>query len=146
MLCPVCQKDMAVLEFNQIEMDFCLSCEGCWLDAGELGLVLTGTVDVPSDWRIEAGVRSRRRCPRCGGRMSAGPLPGTTVEVDVCDRQHGMWLDQGELRAVAEVRGRAGRTTALADFLGTLLQAKTRGFPGDSARRAGCEEKKGDQQ
>ena len=40
MLCPVCDNvDMFVLEFEQVEIDYCLGCRGVWLDSGELALI-----------------------------------------------------------------------------------------------------------
>jgi len=39
MLCPVCKVDMFVLEFEQVEIDFCYTCGGVWLDSGELEMI-----------------------------------------------------------------------------------------------------------
>jgi len=39
MLCPVCAKEMLVLEFELVEIDHCVECGGVWLDSGELGLI-----------------------------------------------------------------------------------------------------------
>ena len=38
MLCPVCRTQMLMLEFAQIEMDYCRECGGAWLDSGEAAL------------------------------------------------------------------------------------------------------------
>ncbi len=40
MNCPVCHDPMVVLEWDQAEVDHCLSCKGTWLDRGELELLL----------------------------------------------------------------------------------------------------------
>ena len=38
--CPVCkQSAMITLELNEVEIDYCMQCEGIWLDAGELGAI-----------------------------------------------------------------------------------------------------------
>ncbi len=42
--CPVCKEPMIVLEYADVEVDFCVACEGVWLDAGELEL-LFGSAD-----------------------------------------------------------------------------------------------------
>ncbi len=39
MLCPVCGKEMLVLEFELVEIDHCAECGGVWLDSGELALI-----------------------------------------------------------------------------------------------------------
>ncbi len=121
MNCPACNKEMVVLEWQHIELDFCLACEGCWLDAGELGLILTGRADLPEDWDIASRKKSRRKCPRCTAKMKAGKLPGTDVEVDVCGKQHGLWLDKGELEAVVKTRGREGQAQPLVEFVESVF-------------------------
>ncbi|OQW97140.1 MAG: hypothetical protein BWK77_02525 [Verrucomicrobia bacterium A1] len=122
--CPACKKPMAVLELENVEVDFCFACEGCWLDRGELGLILTGAPDVPEDLNLAGGKKSSRRCPRCNGRMRAGPAPGTDVEVDVCARHHGVWLDKGELQTIARERTGTQRANALADFVSNMFGGK----------------------
>ena len=115
---------MIILEFRNVEMDFCPSCEGCWLDRGELGLILTGTTDVPVDWKLAGEKKSKRRCPRCTGKMRAGALPGTDVEVDACVKQHGLWLDQGELQTVCRERGSRGAACSLTEFVASVFGGK----------------------
>lgn len=115
---------MIILEFRNVEMDFCPSCEGCWLDRGELGLIISGTPDLPREMDLPGGRKSPRRCPRCNGRMLAGTLPRTTVEVDVCGRQHGVWLDKGELQSIVKERGGEKAAEALAEFVTGVFGAK----------------------
>ena len=38
--CPVCKSAMIVLELDEVEIDYCTDCQGIWLDAGELELLL----------------------------------------------------------------------------------------------------------
>ena len=40
MKCPVCKEPTIVLELDEIEIDYCTSCGGIWLDAGELDLLI----------------------------------------------------------------------------------------------------------
>ncbi|MGB9693090.1 MAG: zf-TFIIB domain-containing protein, partial [Candidatus Sumerlaeaceae bacterium] len=35
-VCPVCDKPMVTLEWKGVEIDYCLACQGVWLDRGEL--------------------------------------------------------------------------------------------------------------
>ena len=37
--CPKCGTDLTERELHQVKVDFCPSCGGMWLDAGELDLV-----------------------------------------------------------------------------------------------------------
>ena len=107
---------MAVLEYHGVELDFCFSCKGCWLDAGELGLILHGAPDRPDDLKLDKASRGKRRCPRCGARMLVGCAPATGVEVDACPAGHGFWLDAGELEQIVKARGASGRAEAVAAF------------------------------
>ena len=40
MICPVCKYDMIVVEYHDIELDYCTGCKGVWFDSGELTLLL----------------------------------------------------------------------------------------------------------
>ena len=40
MICPVCKRDMIVIEYHDVELDYCTSCKGVWFDSGELELLL----------------------------------------------------------------------------------------------------------
>ena len=112
---------MVVIEFNGVELDFCPACEGCWLDEGELGLVVAGKTELPADWTRWASRASRRRCPHCGRRMRTGPLPGTDVEAEACGHRHGLWLDRGELQQIMKSPGAAAPVAALARHCGTIF-------------------------
>lgn len=101
MLCPVDKKPMMILEYNDVELDYCPVCEGVWLDQGELELILE-----MGDHKIDLShmpdsKKSNRCCPRCRKKMIEGKFPGTEVEVDVCTRDGGIWLDKGELVEIA---------------------------------------------
>ena len=40
MLCPVCKTGLAMSERSGIEIDYCPSCRGVWLDRGELDKII----------------------------------------------------------------------------------------------------------
>lgn len=40
MHCPKCGGDLVEIKFQHIEVDKCTSCEGIWLDPGELELII----------------------------------------------------------------------------------------------------------
>jgi Zn-finger nucleic acid-binding protein len=40
MKCPNCNEILLMMERNQIEIDYCPSCRGVWLDKGELDKML----------------------------------------------------------------------------------------------------------
>ncbi len=40
MLCPVCAVDLVITDRQGVEIDFCPSCRGVWLDRGELDKII----------------------------------------------------------------------------------------------------------
>ena len=40
MLCPRCSGELKIGERKGIEIDYCVSCRGIWLDAGELDKII----------------------------------------------------------------------------------------------------------
>jgi uncharacterized protein len=121
MLCPVCKKEMMILEYNEVELDYCPICEGIWLDQGELELMLE-----MGDQRIDLSditdsAKSKRRCPRCRKKMIKGHFPGTEVEVDICRRDGGLWLDKGELQKIAGSQSSAKTLEHVRTFFSDLF-------------------------
>ena len=112
MICPVCKKDTLVLEYKQIELDYCQICKGAWFDAGELELLLekgglkgatsflTHVINHPEAMTSE----KKHRCPICGKNMrkiKVGEESG--IMVDACGNGHGIWLDGGEATSLAKI-------------------------------------------
>ena len=115
MRCPVCNKDMIVVEYQDIELDNCLECRGVWFDSGELGLMLKISDAGDISEFIEGMKKSpdaktrekQRKCPICGKKMSkknAGDDSG--ILIDVCPDGDGLWFDGGEVVQFAEQLGK----------------------------------------
>ena len=106
MICPVCKYAMVVVEYHNIELDYCTSCKGVWFDSGELELLLKSQgLEEPKTFfagilNSQEAVSSEkeRKCPICGHKMKktkAGGQPG--ILIDVCRDRHGLWFDGGEV-------------------------------------------------
>ncbi len=105
MICANCGESMLALELEELEIDYCDNCGGIWLDSGELELAL-GEDRFREDQLIpvagEAGTaQGTRKCPICSRRMQIVKLPEGAIELDRCERGHGLWFDKGELLQVA---------------------------------------------
>jgi len=106
MICPVCKKDMMVIEYKKIELNCCNSCKGVWFDGGELELLLEagglkegkqalGDVLLLPDAQTS---EKKRRCPICTTNMKKVKIGGETgVMIDACIRHDGLWFDGGEV-------------------------------------------------
>ena len=50
MQCPVCQAELRMSERHNIEIDYCPTCRGIWLDRGELDKIIErATREMPSE-------------------------------------------------------------------------------------------------
>ena len=108
MNCPACKEPMIVLELDEVEIDYCVSCHGIWLDAGELEILLgdpDGRDAFLSSFLTEDSTGERpRKCPICDNRMKKVLCgePGA-IRIDRCPGGDGIWFDEGELEAVLEL-------------------------------------------
>jgi Zn-finger nucleic acid-binding protein len=130
MLCPVCNKEMLVLEFELVEIDHCAECGGVWLDSGELALIgkRAGALHGGLLAALESGqgvpdqARPKRRCPVCRKRLlrarADGPFDHTqgrpegtrmgsagNIQVEKCPRGDGLWFEAESLQTVIQAAG-----------------------------------------
>lgn len=100
MQCPVCKNSMVILELDKVEIDFCPSCKGIWLDSVELEL-LTGTLSKSDEANRFKSVKNNNevkyRCPICKKKMEKVEFGDSKVIIDKCKNDHGLWFDKGEL-------------------------------------------------
>lgn len=139
MRCPVCNQDMIVVEFRQIEIDYCMKCSGIWFDRGELELLL-GTADLGNTGlpTLDGSAREKRShgnrtCPICRQKMQEAPLGEPVIHVDVCRKGDGIWFDGGELQQLlkqvaAGSPGEKDTIWQITSFLGDTFQNEP---PGD---------------
>lgn len=100
--CPVCNEPMIVLEYQKVEVDYCVKCLGVWLDTGEIELLFGDpkacaeflTIGSPADAKGE----KPRRCPVCNVKMTKESTESDPPTIfDNCPNGDGMWFDKGEL-------------------------------------------------
>jgi len=106
MICPACKYDMLVVEYHNIELDYCNSCKGVWFDSGELELLLKSQIleepkaffDDILNSQEAAYPEKKRNCPICGHKMKKTAIGGQTeILIDICRDKHGLWFDGGEV-------------------------------------------------
>jgi Zn-finger nucleic acid-binding protein len=119
--CPVCKKSMIILEFAEVEMDYCPSCAGCWLDQGELELILETAGNIYDLSRFRLSPKSKRRCPRCHKKMHVDFFPDTKIQVDICPHDGGIWLDRGELSAIAGMKSESAAAQKIKTYFKELF-------------------------
>ena len=54
MPCPICKTGLTMSDRQGVEIDFCSTCRGVWLDRGELDKIIERSVDANAPTRPEA--------------------------------------------------------------------------------------------
>ena len=131
MLCPVCKNPLVVLELDQIEIDHCFNCGGIWLDAGELELLLETEEDRTrfKNQLIEADSikEIKYSCPICSKKMKKVFVgEERKILIDKCKKNHGLWLDKGELESVIELSSK-NRDSKIIHLLKQMFESSAGG-------------------
>ncbi len=138
MICPACKSEMIVLEYKQIELDYCSGCRGVWFDNTELELLLHSInldkndvvqADLLNSARIELPNKSRR-CPMCNRPMKLVDVgEQERIIIDICQRGDGLWFDGGELAQLIGQKsvkpGISADSRGMLDYLGEVFQGKS---------------------
>ncbi len=99
-----------------IKVDGCQRCGGVWFDRAELMALARAGRAAVAEAEADFKAKSSRagspgwslRCPVCGDvlrRFEYKNLPG--LQFDGCDKCNGIWVEEGELAALAEKLGLA---------------------------------------
>jgi len=127
---------MMVVEYNQIELDYCTNCRGVWFDSGEIDLLMQSVkvkcpelevnniVNLPE---AETGEKPLK-CPICGQNMKEAAVGNPAVNIDACPSSDGLWFDRGELReilkqTVENTAARACSEQMVFGFLGEVFRS-----------------------
>jgi Zn-finger nucleic acid-binding protein len=113
--CPKCPGLLQATTIEKVEVEVCPTCEGIWFDPGKLKTILRRDefdffkMDLDDDefsGKSEqiAGfdlVSKLGICPRCADGTKLTPTlyeHKHQVQVDICAKGHGLWLDGGEIQ------------------------------------------------
>jgi Zn-finger nucleic acid-binding protein len=97
---------MIVVEYSNVELDYCLNCHGVWFDSDELELLLKRLNLVTPDLMLShilgseeaATAEKKKRCPICRRKMkktTIGDHP--EILIDACTHKDGLFFDGGEM-------------------------------------------------
>lgn len=116
MNCPVCNKNLKTVNFENQEIDICQRCGGIWFDKGELLKIVTSLINknkidpqtVKEAYRrqITDPIKLKqllRKCPKCNIDMKLYNYSyDSNIFLDKCSQCNGIWTDRGEMKAVAK--------------------------------------------
>ena len=106
MQCPRDGKELKIEQHRAIEVDRCPECNGRWLDNHELDQLEATTMSTEEQRRatITYGERtSDLKCPKCGKKMRTFNYRAYDLELEMCEDEHGYWLDSGEEGRVRDI-------------------------------------------
>lgn len=118
-LCPGCRCSLVEENYRNSRMNSCPKCHGIWLDTEEFSF-LASERDTYSDPAIPRkfkrkpleGKKSYIPCVRCGSLMNRRNFRKISgVLIDIC-RDHGVWLDAGELEQIRSFIANGGLDTS----------------------------------
>lgn len=138
--CPRCTYPLSIYTHGETELDHCRRCGGNFVEAGESTALLAPDAE-PSKWKESFAAKSlgntQIMCPKDGTVLEGFEVEfdDKKVEVDVCDKCHGMWLDKGEAATLQQIaraasehaEGRASGT--IKPGLGSYVFQVLTGFP-----------------
>ncbi len=132
MNCPGCGSKLEKKSYRGIEVDRCSGCNGIWLDIYELDDLEDQAFDV-DDLKGELAhstTPSERKCPHCASSLETFRYGGYDLELELCENEHGYWLDAGEEARVLELMRQRAKNIerkfeAEADWDKTLRRLKS---------------------
>jgi len=133
MICPVCKEPMVVLELNEVEIDYCTSCSGIWLDGGELELLIEDKAEreriLSTFHKAEVRTEKKYKCPICNKKMDKVYVgENREVIIDKCPDNDGLWFDEGELNKVIQLASEENKVIKLLnDMFGNKLTTNQNG-------------------
>ena len=124
--CPSCEPDVIMRQdtLYRQEIERCPTCNGIFLDEGELGAIVrlmklyrSVNLNEPEIETLDDIERFAYLCPADGSKLTREDYGG--LPVDTCDQCRGVWLDAGELvslkRTENHIRANLGLYVRLAD-------------------------------
>lgn len=103
-ICPECGKNFSEITVEGMTIETCVFCKSLWLDLEELKQ-LTGMLDDIPGIRL-ADKESKLKCPVCSKSMLRKIfMQRSNLVVDLC-REHGIYLENGELTRALELSER----------------------------------------
>lgn len=110
MLCPHCKASLDKAIFYGVEIDYCPNCLGLWFEEDELRLAKDDKdrdlrwLDIDL-WKKEEQFKitsGQKLCPGCRLQLYQVNYGDSGIAVDLCNICHGIWLDRGEFKKIAD--------------------------------------------
>jgi Zn-finger nucleic acid-binding protein len=97
--CPKCNTDLVSTVRHKINVNYCQSCKGMWLERQDLGKLEDEVFDYGDDAKgtlVFSSTPTTAKCPECGTPLKRFNYRFYDLEMEFCVNQHGYWLDEDE--------------------------------------------------
>ncbi len=135
MECPRCSAVLVTKTHRGIEVDYCTSYKGMWLDADELDELEDKAFDQDElKGSLMLGDKIvEHHCPHCDTPLRRFRYRFSNVYLEYCEHEHGFWLDEGEEEQIIEwmkqrEKDMKNKAKAEANWGKTLSQLKSKSF------------------
>ncbi len=109
MQCPKCHTDLAPVIRHKIKVNACPTCKGMWFDSQELEQLEDEVFDFGEHAKgtlVTDATPTSYKCPECGASMDRFRYRFYELEMEVCEKQHGFWLEADEDDRILELMKR----------------------------------------
>ncbi len=109
MKCPRCQVELVPTTRYKLTVNACGRCKGMWFERPELGALEDEVFDFGDRWKGTLVFESSATpdpCPECATPLQRFRYRFYDLEMELCPKQHGYWLEADEDTRVLEVMRR----------------------------------------
>lgn len=106
MKCPKCQTDLSPMIRHKLEVNYCPSCRGMWLEHQELDQLEDEVFDFGEHAKgtlVFSKTATTDKCPECDALLKKFKYRLYDLEMELCENQHGYWLTDDEDTRVLEL-------------------------------------------
>ena len=115
MKCPRCGVDLQPAERHRLEVNYCPSCKGMWLEHDELQQLENEVFDFGDRWKGTLAfdaTATTDKCPECAASLQRFHYRFYDLEMEFCPNQHGYWLEDDEDTRVLDLMKKEERELA----------------------------------
>jgi uncharacterized protein len=104
--CPKCDVDLVPTVRYKLTVNACPSCKGMWFEHQELGQLEDEVFDFGDHAKgtlVVDSTPTTHKCPECARLMNKFRYRFYDLEMELCQSEHGYWLEYGEDTRVLEL-------------------------------------------
>jgi len=104
--CPKCNTDLIPTIRHKINVNYCQTCKGMWLERQDLEKLEDEVFDYGDDAKgtlVFSSTPTTAKCPECSTPLRRFNYRLYDLEMEFCVNQHGYWLDEDEDNRVLQL-------------------------------------------